>query len=62
MAIRMNRRVTLGSLLALGTLALAGCGDPTPTYRYRLTVEVNTPEGLRTGSSVIEVETSVAGK
>lgn len=32
--------------------------DPTPAYRYRLTVEVETPEGLRTGSSVIEVETS----
>lgn len=31
--------------------------DETPTYRYRLTVEVDTPEGLRTGSSVIEVET-----
>lgn len=32
--------------------------DPTPAYRYRLTVEVETPEGLRSGSSVIEVETS----
>ncbi len=31
---------------------------PTPAYRYRLTVEIETPEGLRTGSSVIEVETS----
>ncbi len=42
-------------------LVLAGCGlqaEPFPTYRYRLTVEVDTPEGLRTGSSVIEVETS----
>lgn len=37
-----------------------GLHDPTPTYRYRLTVEVETPEGLRTGSSVIEVETSVS--
>ena len=27
------------------------------TYRYRLTVEVNTPNGIRAGSSVIEVET-----
>ncbi len=26
-----------------------------PTYRYRLTVEVDTPQGLRAGSSVIEV-------
>ena len=43
-------------------LALAGCSDATPDYRYRLTVEVETPDGLRSGSSVIEVETGVAGE
>lgn len=42
---------------ALLALLLAACTDDTPTYRYRLTVEVDTPEGLRTGSSVIEVAT-----
>ena len=45
----------------LALCALAGfwlTQDPTPAYRYRLTVEVETPEGLRIGSSVIEVETS----
>jgi hypothetical protein len=45
-----------------GALALGGCGlgpDPTPDYRYRLTVEIDTPEGLKTGSSVIEVDTNV---
>ncbi|MEM7702652.1 MAG: hypothetical protein AAF251_11995 [Pseudomonadota bacterium] len=30
--------------------------DKAPDYRYRLTVEVDTPEGLKTGSSVIEVQ------
>lgn len=47
----------------VAALAVAACGlvDDTPTYRYRLTVEVETPEGLRTGSSVIEVETSRSG-
>ncbi|WP_374131278.1 hypothetical protein [Sphingomonas sp. 28-62-20] len=44
---------------------LSGCGEDFgnryPTYRYRLTVEVETPEGLRTGSSVIEVTTRLAG-
>ncbi len=50
----------------LGALLLAGCGDVlgedrAPDYRYRLTVEVDTPEGLRTGSSVIEVEQSLGG-
>ncbi|MGB7420134.1 MAG: hypothetical protein WA918_13230 [Erythrobacter sp.] len=43
-------------------LALTACGDDaTPDYRYRLTVEVETPEGLRTGSSVIEVEQTLGG-
>ncbi|MEP0393170.1 MAG: hypothetical protein ABJ205_00340 [Erythrobacter sp.] len=45
-----------------GALLLGGCGaeDVAPDYRYRLTVEVDTPEGLKTGSSVIEVSTKVA--
>ena len=45
--------------LATLTLALAACSgadDSAPDYRYRLTVEVDTPEGLKTGSSVIEIE------
>jgi hypothetical protein len=44
------------ALLVAGALALAGCGlfEPTHTYRYRMTVEVDTPEGLRTGSVVRE--------
>lgn len=40
---------------------LGSCSGPgtTPDYRYRLTVEVGTPDGLKTGSSVIEVEQSL---
>jgi hypothetical protein len=30
---------------------------PSYTYKYRMTVEVSTPEGIKTGSSVIEVTT-----
>ncbi|WP_432200634.1 hypothetical protein ACRAQ7_13955 [Erythrobacter sp. W53] len=59
---KMFAKIVLG---LLGVLALSGCiplTDPTPTYRYRLTVEIDTPEGLKTGSSVIEVDTRVAGK
>lgn len=44
------------SLLAMFALsACLGGDDRTPDYRYRLTVEVETPEGLKTGSSVIQV-------
>jgi len=40
-------------------LSLSACNlfDDTPTYRYRMTVEVETPEGLKTGSSVLQVDT-----
>lgn len=50
--------------IALGALLLGSCdrlanttisGTYLPNYRYKLTVEVDTPEGVRTGSSVIEV-------
>lgn len=55
----MKRRSLL-QLLGTGLLGLAlpACSsaeDRAPDYRYRLTVEVETPDGLKTGSSVIEV-------
>ncbi len=61
-----QRRFILKSFGAALVFALAGCnplsgGKRYPDYRYRLTVTVNTPEGLRSGSSVIQVETFVAG-
>ncbi len=51
-----------GGMCALPLAACDALGHSLPTYRYRLTVEVETPEGVRTGSSVIEVHTSVAGR
>lgn len=58
--------VWLLRLLLLPSLLLtAACGDVLgksyPPYRYRLTVEVETPQGLRQGSSVIEVQTLKEG-
>ena len=42
-------------LLATGAASLlAGCGRPQVWLRYRLTLEVQTPEGIKTGSSVLE--------
>jgi len=37
-------------------LAVAGCATMHTTLRYRLTVVVDTPQGIRTGSSVVEVK------
>lgn len=50
----------LGSLVLLPSSGLAG--EALPTYRYRLTVEVETPEGIKSGFSVIEVRTTMAGR
>jgi len=43
-------------------VALLGCSTRLPTFRYRLTVEIETPARLRTGSSVIEVRTVDRGR
>ncbi|MEL6877694.1 MAG: hypothetical protein AAGL68_06305 [Pseudomonadota bacterium] len=53
-------RAIYGLWLALAALLLgacdAGAADNPSDYRYRLTVEVETPQGLKAGSSVIEVK------
>jgi hypothetical protein len=52
----MIRRQAMLAVIGVTALLMAGC-DPFPekySYRYRLTVEVDTPQGLRSGSSVIE--------
>ena len=55
----MNRRTfgrsVLGLLAGGGAMALSGCGVfGGDSYRQKITVEVNTPAGLRTGHSVVE--------
>lgn len=55
----MRRSLFWGLASSASVLLLAGCAfaeDTAPDYRYRLTVEVETPEGLKAGSSVIEVQ------
>lgn len=42
----------------LGYVGYVQVAYPDFTYRYKMTVEVETPEGIKSGSSVIEVETS----
>lgn len=51
----MTTRRGLAALLAAASVALlAGCGSAPSSIRYRLTLEVETPEGTKTGSGVIE--------
>ena len=60
----MNRRELLRGGACGSVVFLVGCdrlsnttisGKYLPNYRYKLTVEVDTPEGLKSGHSVIEV-------
>lgn len=53
-----RREALIGLPAALSLLALSSCDTFSLTYRYRLTVEVDTPEGLKTGSSVIAIKVS----
>jgi hypothetical protein len=53
----MNRRQVIGCIGTLATsLALAGCGPAkTDEVRYRIGVEFDTPDGVKSASSVIKV-------
>lgn len=53
----LSRAVKRAPLLALSIFALASCSRSLPTFRYRLTVDIDTPVGIRSGSSVVEVKT-----
>lgn len=55
------RRIAGTVLIGMTLLLISACNQSLPTYRYRLTVEVDTPEGLKTGSSVIEVRAHKGG-
>jgi hypothetical protein len=53
----MTRRMLARVLLGAAGLGISGCGESPQTYRYRLTLEVETPEGVKGGAGVIEVRT-----
>jgi hypothetical protein len=50
----MRRAVYMAGLVIVAA-ALASCGGPVYTYRYKLTLEVETPEGVKSASSVVEI-------
>jgi hypothetical protein len=49
----MDRRAVLAVPLLGALLGVAGCARTIGVYRYRVTVEVETPQGLRSGASVM---------
>lgn len=52
----MARRGMLGMLAGGAVALLSGCGlFGNPSYRFKMTVEVETPEGLKRGASVYAV-------
>ena len=59
----MTRRVVLGTLAVLAASVMtAGCGlFGNHTYRYKITVEVETPSGVKSGFAVREVQYSTGG-
>ena len=53
-----HRLLAARAALLIAAITLTSCGSlSSETYRYRMTVEVETSEGIRSGSSVIEVTT-----
>lgn len=53
-----RRKAVQAGLVAAVAFGIGGCSNqPTHSYRFKLTVEVSTPEGVRSGSSIYEVST-----
>jgi hypothetical protein len=54
---RHMRALSNAACIILVSLTLAGCMDrPDATYRYKLTISIETPEGTKTGSNVVELD------
>lgn len=54
----MNRRDVIRGMAAVSAAAgLGGCdfGPPVYAYRYKLSIEMDTPQGRKSGSNVVEV-------
>ncbi|MDX3911625.1 MAG: hypothetical protein QHC67_17715 [Sphingobium sp.] len=60
---KIARRALLALFATGAGMLIAGCGlvKSYAPFRYRLTVEIATPQGLRTGSCVIEVTAGEVG-
>lgn len=54
---RFSRRVVARALVLAPAFALMGFTTRDYVYRYRLTLDVDTPEGVKSGASVLEIST-----
>jgi hypothetical protein len=57
---RLVKVLGIAVLLVAGIAAATEMTTTTGTFRYKMTVEVETPEGLKTGSAVREVNVVIA--
>jgi hypothetical protein len=60
----VRRLAARGIALFCAALALGGCGD-SASYRYKLTLSLDTPDGVKTGFNVVEIDyraISIPGK
>lgn len=48
----------IASIICIAAMALPLTACSVPSYRYEITVEVDTPEGLRKGATIVEVDTT----
>jgi hypothetical protein len=55
----MKRLMILATMLAVA-VGLSACFSPVYKHRYRLTIAVDTPDGRKTGSSVIEASHTIS--
>lgn len=56
-----RRKTLLLAIISIGVITLSSCGlqDDKAGYHFRMTVEVETPQGMKTGSSVMAVHAVV---
>lgn len=48
--------VKIASIICIAAMALPLTACSVPSYRYEITVEVDTPEGVRKGATIVEVD------
>lgn len=51
----MNAKILFASVFC-AVLLLSGCGGRSASYRYKLTLSLNTPDGVKTGYNVVELD------